>query len=113
MGFPSSLRSIDTGTKQVISQAISTNVLTGLRECELAENGEFFIDREGKATFRNRAYKFTNTKATTVQATFDNSGSNLPFTDVCICPFDDNESNQTLTLGTRKWWFYTVHSWQR
>lgn len=90
MGFPNALRSIDTGTKQVIPQAITTNVLTGLRECELAENGEFFIDREGKATFRNRAYKFTNTKATTVQATFDNSGSNLPFTDVALS-FDDNE----------------------
>ena len=64
--------------------------MTGLRECETAENGQFFIDREGKATFRNRAYKFTNTKSTTVQATFDNSGSNLPYTDVQL-GFDDNE----------------------
>ena len=90
IGFPSSLRSIDTGVKNVISQAVTTNVLTGFRECELAENGQFFIDKEGKATFRNRAYKFTNTKATTVQATFDNSGSNLPYTDVAL-GFDDNE----------------------
>ena len=90
IGFPSALRSIDTGTKQVIVQPLTTNVLSGLRECELAENGQFFIDKEGKATFRNRAYKFTNTKATTVQATFDNSGSNLPYTDVAL-GFDDNE----------------------
>ena len=90
IGFPSALRSIDTGTKQVITQGLTTNVLTGLRECETAENGQFFIDREGKATFRNRAYKFTNTKSTTVQATFDNSGSNLPYTDVQL-GFDDNE----------------------
>tara|TARA_B100000575_G_C23141070_1_gene664033 strand:+ start:4159 stop:5424 length:1266 start_codon:yes stop_codon:yes gene_type:complete len=90
IGFPSSLRSIDTGTKQVITQPLTTNVLSGLRECELAENGQFFIDKDGKATFRNRAYKFTNTKATTVQATFDNSGSNLPYTDVQL-GFDDNE----------------------
>ena len=90
IGFPSALRSIDTGTKQVITQGLTTNVLTGLRECETAENGQFFIDREGKATFRNRAYKFTNTKSTTVQATFDNSGSNLQYTDVQL-GFDDNE----------------------
>ena len=90
IGFPSALRSIDTGTKQVIQQPLTTNVLSGLRECELAENGQFFIDKDGKATFRNRAYKFTNTKATTVQATFDNSGSNLPYTDVQL-GFDDNE----------------------
>ena len=90
IGFPSALRSIDTGTNQVITQPLTTNVLSGLRECELAENGQFFIDKDGKATFRNRAYKFTNTKATTVQATFDNSGSNLPYTDVQL-GFDDNE----------------------
>lgn len=90
IGFPSALRSIDTGTKQVISQATSTNVLTALKECELAENGQFFISKDGKATFRNRAYKFTNALATTSQATFDNSGSNLPFTNV-VLSFDDDE----------------------
>ena len=90
IGFPSALRSIDTGTKQVISQATSTNVLTALKECELAENGQFFISKDGKATFRNRAYKFTNSLATTSQATFDNSGSNLPYTNV-ILSFDDDE----------------------
>jgi hypothetical protein len=90
IGFPSALRSIDTGTKQVISQATSTNVLTALKECELAENGQFFISKDGKATFRNRAYKFTNALATTSQATFDNSGSNLPYTNV-VLSFDDDE----------------------
>ena len=90
IGFPSALRSIDTGTKEVIQQPLTTNVLSGLRECELAENGQFFVDKDGKATFRNRAYKFTNPKSTTVQATFDNSGANLPYTDVQL-GFDDNE----------------------
>ena len=48
------------------------------------------MSADGKATFRNRAYKFTNALATTSQATFDNSGSNLPYTDVVVS-FDDNE----------------------
>ena len=90
IGFPSALRTINTGTKQVISQATTTNVLTALKECETAENGQFFISKDGKATFRNRAYKFTNSLATTSQATFDNSGSNLPYTNV-VLSFDDDE----------------------
>lgn len=91
IGFPSALRDINTGTKQVIQQPITTNVLSALRECEVAENGQFFISREGKATFRNRAYKFTNTLSNTSQATFSNSGSDLPFVDVGLS-FDDNEA---------------------
>ncbi len=90
IGFPSALRSIETGTKQVISQSITTNVLSGLKACETAENGQFFIGRTGNAIFRNRAYKYSNALATTSQATFDNSGSNLPYQDVSLS-FDDNE----------------------
>ena len=90
IGFPSALRSIESGTKQVISQSITTNVLSGIRACELAENGQFFIGRTGNATFRNRAYKYTNSSATTSQATFNNSGSDLPYQDVSLS-FDDNE----------------------
>ena len=90
IGFPSNRRDVLTGTKQVISQAITTNVLTGLRECETAENGQFFIAKDGKATFRNRDYKLSNTTAINVQGQFSNDGSNLPYTDVSTS-FDDNE----------------------
>lgn len=90
IGFPSALRTIGTGTKNVQQQALTTNVLAGLKACETAENGQFFISADGKATFRNRAYKFTNALATTSQATFSNSGSDLPYTDVQVS-FDDNE----------------------
>ncbi len=99
IGFPSNRRDILTGTKQVISQAITTNVLTGLRECETAENGQFFISKDGKATFRNREYKLSNTKAVNVQGIFSNDGSNLPYTNVSTS-FDDNE-------------IINVYEWQR
>ena len=97
--FPSNRRDILTGTKQVISQPITTNVLTGLRECETAENGQFFIAKDGKATFRNRDYKLSNTKAINVQGQFSNDGSNLPYTNVSTS-FDDNE-------------IVNVYEWQR
>ena len=99
IGYPSNRRDILTGTKEVISQAITTNVLTGLRECETAENGQFFIAKDGKATFRNRDYKLSNTKAINVQGIFSNDGSNLPYTNVSTS-FDDNE-------------IINVYEWQR
>ena len=90
IGFPSSLRTINTGTLNIQQQGVTTNLLTALQECETAENAQFFISADGKATFRNRNYKLSNTKAIDVQATFDNSGSNLPYRDV-ETSFDTNE----------------------
>jgi hypothetical protein len=90
IGFPSSLRTINTGTLNIQQQAVTTNLLAAMRECETAENAQFFIASDGKATFRNRNYKLSNTKAIDNQAIFDNSGSNLPYTDV-ITSFDTNE----------------------
>ena len=98
MGFPSSFRSIDTGTLNIQQQPATTNILTALQECETVENAQLFIAKDGKVTFRNRAYKFTNTKAINVQATFDNSGSNLPYQEVATS-LDTNEviNNYTWT----------------
>ena len=90
IGFPSALRDINTGTLNIQQQAITTNLLTAMRECETAENAQFFIAKDRKATFRNRDYKLSNTKAINVQATFDNSGSNLPYQDV-VTSFDTDE----------------------
>tara|TARA_R100001460_G_scaffold25771_2_gene51992 strand:+ start:9044 stop:10306 length:1263 start_codon:yes stop_codon:yes gene_type:complete len=90
IGFPSALRDINTGTLNIQQQGITTNLLTAMRECETAENAQFFIAKDGKATFRNRDYKLSNAKAINVQATFDNSGSNLPYQDV-VTSFDTDE----------------------
>ena len=90
IGYPASLRDINTGTLNIQQQAVTTNLLTAMRECETAENAQFFIASDGKATFRNRNYKLANTKAVNVQATFDNSGSNLPYQDV-VTSFDIDE----------------------
>lgn len=89
--FPSTLRDIQTGTLQVQSQASSNNdILTAIRACETAENAQFFIGKDGKAVFRNRNYRLSNAKATTVQAYFSNDGSNLPYSDV-VTSFDTHE----------------------
>jgi len=90
IGFPSALRDINTGTLNIQQQALTSNLLSSMRECETAENAQFFISKEGKATFRNRDYKLSNAKAINVQAIFDNSGSNLPYKDV-VTSFDTDE----------------------
>ena len=47
----SNRRDILTGTNNVIGQSVTSNVLSALREV-VAENAQFFISKEGKATFR-------------------------------------------------------------
>ena len=90
VGFPSNRRDVLTGTINVQSQSLTDNTLTALREVETAENAQFFISADGKATFRNRDYRLSNTKAVNVQGTFSNTGSDLPYTDVSLS-LDDNE----------------------
>jgi len=90
IGWPNSKRNIDTGTLEVISQSSASNVLTAIKECETAENAQFFIGKNGNTVFRNRDYKLSNTNAINVQGTFSNDGTNLPYTDVKTS-FDDNE----------------------
>ena len=89
-GYPTNRRDIQTGTNQVQSQQVTDNVLTALRENELAENAQLFIGKDGKVVFRNREYRLSNANATTVQATFSNTGSDLPYQNVSLS-FDDNE----------------------
>ena len=90
IGFPSNRRDILTGTNNVVSQSVTDNILTALREVETAENAQFFISADGKATFRNRDYRLSNTKALNVQGTFSNTGTDLPYVDVSLS-LDDNE----------------------
>lgn len=90
IGFPSNRRDVLTGTVNVQTQDLTDNILSAIREIELAENAQFFISADGKATFRNRNYRLSNTKAINVQGTFSNTGSDLPFTDVGLS-LDDNE----------------------
>jgi hypothetical protein len=90
IGYPTNRRDILTGTYEVISQANTTNVLSALKECAQAENGQLFIGKDGSLVFRNREYRLSNTKAINVQGTFSNTGSDLPYTNVSTS-FDDNE----------------------
>lgn len=74
-GWPAAERSIDTSDTALI-QAAAVGSLTGqsaLDQIQAAadtENGVFFIDGRGYATFHSRYYSLLNARATTSQATF-------------------------------------------
>ena len=88
-GWSSTDRQISTGDLQVqAGQSIDTNLLTAMKDVETAEQGQFYISSDGKATFRDRNFK--RTQQFTSQATFGNGVGELPFSDV-ITTLDDSK----------------------
>ena len=95
--FGYNLKQISTGTLQVQTQAITDTLLAALKKVEKAENGTFFIAKDGKATFRDRNFRLTNT--TTPEATFGQGGSDLPYSDI-RSSYDDTKIINTVLLTT-------------
>tara|TARA_R100000655_G_scaffold25122_1_gene50989 strand:- start:621 stop:1865 length:1245 start_codon:yes stop_codon:yes gene_type:complete len=91
--FGYSDQQISTGQLEVQVQDTTDDLLTALRKVELAENGTFFIAADGKATFRDRNFRLTNT--TTPAATFGQGVGELPYVDI-ISSFDDNKIINTV-----------------
>ena len=88
-GWSSSDRVISTGDLDVQAGVpVTTNLLQALKSVEEAEQGQFYMSADGKATFRDRNYK--RTQQFTSQATFGNGVGELPFSDV-ITTLDDSK----------------------
>ncbi len=88
-GWSSSDRQISTGDLDVKAGVpLTTNLLTAMKDVETAEQGQFYISADGKATFRDRNFK--RTQQFTSQATFGTGGGELPFSDV-ITTLDDSK----------------------
>jgi hypothetical protein len=88
-GWSSTDRQISTGDLQVqAGQSVNDNLLTAMKSVETAEQGQFYISSDGKATFRDRNFK--RTQQFTSQATFGNGVGELPFSDV-ITTLDDSK----------------------
>ena len=88
-GWSSSDREISTGDLQVqAGQSVNDNLLTAMKNVESAEQGQFYMSADGKATFRDRNYK--RTQQFNSQATFGTGVGELPFSDV-ITTLDDSK----------------------
>ncbi|MGH3429534.1 MAG: hypothetical protein ACRDQZ_18530 [Mycobacteriales bacterium] len=100
VGLGSLPQSLDTGLSHIVAAPqINVGALQHCQECELTEDGAFYIARDGTITFESR---YSRAGATS-QGTFgDGGGTELPYTG--LNPADDkttliNDSQVTDGLG--------------
>lgn len=78
--WPVALRSIDEGEATLGDDVFEGNALNYLQKIESSEAGLFFIDREGKATFRNRLASPETSDA----LLFSDDGQGIPFAPAAV-----------------------------
>lgn len=74
-GWPSGLRSIDTGDVIIGRQALSGSALAELQLVETSEDGRLFIDRSGNVAFHSRTKDVTSAAPTYTFGTTDSATS--------------------------------------
>jgi hypothetical protein len=90
IGWPSADRDLSTGETVLDSWLPAEGTaLSGCREVEATEQGLFFMSGDGKATFRDRQWFMTNTRAITVQATLGDDPGEIRYNDIDV---DSNEA---------------------
>ena len=102
VSFPSSLRSIETGLTTVQADPSSARTaLAAIQNCEFSEQGAFYMDGSGNATFKNRTSVQTAVSATPTK--FANDGTGIPYFNINPV-FDDkliiNQATITRLGGT-------------
>lgn len=86
VAFPATLRSLSTGVSTMQAATLGGDLLSGLTDAAQAERGEMYADHRdgGKLRFRSRHDRYTATASTTSQATFGDSGSEVPYSAIDI-----------------------------
>lgn len=102
VGWPSSMRNIDTGSATVLADpGTSRTALQAIKNLEFCEQGAFYFDPSGNAQFRSRAS--IQSKSGQNPTNFANDGSGISYKNV-VFSFDDkliiNQSSFTRTGGT-------------
>lgn len=85
VGHPAVDRNLTTG-ETVLGQWTpdTSSALNEIRAVEDAEQGLFFISAGGVATFRDRQYTYTGSRAITAQATFGDQAGEIGYSDIVI-----------------------------
>lgn len=80
-GWPIGLRSIAVGNSNVQATLMGGSALAEAQDAVKNEAGEFYIQPDGVAVFRNRRALFSDARSVTSQATFgsDTAGGELPY----------------------------------
>lgn len=80
VNFPSSLRNIQTGSTTVQADPSTTRTaLAAIQNCEFSEQGAFYMDGGGNATFKNRQFVQQASAATPTK--FSNDGTGISYYD--------------------------------
>jgi hypothetical protein len=80
--WPSADRIVATGDSTVQGTALGGPALAELQLTADSEIGELYMDGGGRVVFRNRQAILTDARSNTSQATFGDSGSELPYKDL-------------------------------
>jgi hypothetical protein len=85
LGWPAADRVIATGDTTLQATTLDGSVLNELQLVQDTEQGEFYLDAQGRAVFRNRQALLTDARSTTSQATFGDGGyaatGEIPYAD--------------------------------
>ena len=90
-GWSAADRSIATGNSPMQATTLEGDALSELQSVTDSEVGELYIDGQGRLVFRNRRAIFTDSRSTTVQATFGNPSTS-------IAPFETKLNTDDATL---------------
>lgn len=98
VGWPDSLRNIDTGLVTVTgSQEASGSALQQMQQVAAAELGVVFISKTGEVVFRERYSEVSNSASSTSAGTFSETpGSSLPYKSLSFNYSDDQLKNQVV-----------------
>ena len=102
VGYPSSMRLISAGATTVqVDPATRRTALAAIQNCEFSEQGAFYIDGAGNATFKSRANVQAAAAATPTK--FSNDGTGITYSNF-LPAFDDkliiNQATVTRVGGT-------------
>jgi voltage-gated potassium channel Kch len=92
--WPAADRIIATGQSTVQATTLDGSALSELQLTADAEIGELYMDGGGRVVFRNRHALLTETRSNTSQASFGDTGAELPYTDLKSAADDGTFYNQ-------------------
>jgi hypothetical protein len=84
IGWPSADRALSTGSTVLGPYEANGSSLATCQTIADTEQGLFFIDGSGNVVLRDRQWQWTNSSATTSQATFGDSSGETPYADIEI-----------------------------
>jgi len=99
LSFPASLRNIDTGDNLVqVDPGTQRTALNAMKNVEYAEQGAFFIESNGYATFKSRS-NVTKTNGAAPITYFSNDGTAIVYSGVTFAHDDKLVVNQASTTN--------------